>query len=296
MERRVLGKGLGALIPEKRRDTEQVAPLKKDLDRVVWIETDRIKPGKYQTRERFNQQKLEELTSSIKEKGLIQPVLVRSVADEYELIAGERRWRAAKSLNIGEIPAIIKDVDDISSLELSLIENVQRENLNPIEEAFAYQKLIDEFGFTQVKISQIVGKDRTSVANSLRLLKLPQDVQDKLAVDEISMGHAKVILTISEPQKQIEFCNIIISNGLSVRELENLVKSGPMRKKKLRVFKDKRDPEIVALEEELQHIIGTKVSITVSKRRGQKRGKVQIEYYSEQDLGRIVEFLKSRKP
>lgn len=299
MAKKVLGKGLAALIPEK--ETRSPAPdsgiLAKPKDsvltlkgtssgeRIVYLKTDEITPNKYQPRERFDSSKLGELVSSIREKGVVQPILVRRAGEKYELIAGERRLRAVKSLGMDKIPAIIKHAEDLDSLELSLIENIQREDLNPIEEAHAYQKLIDEFGFTQEETAEAVGKDRTSVANILRLLNLPQKIQEALKKGELSMGHGRALLGLETSAAQMEACKKIIAKGLSVREAENLVRQRRLsRTKQASIVAQKRDYELTAIEEELQHILGTKVKIL----KGKKHGKVEIEYYSDSDLERII--------
>jgi ParB family chromosome partitioning protein len=281
MERKVLGRGLAALIPEKELDKRE---------KIIYLKVDQIRPGKYQPREDFDAQRLEELISSIKEKGVIQPILVRSCTPgEYEIIAGERRLRAAKALKMEEIPAIFKSVGDDEALELSIVENIQREELNSIEQAHAYQRLIDEFDFTQDKIAETIGKDRSSVANTIRLLKLPQEVQSRLKSGEISMGHARAILSLEGEAEQVRICRWIISKGLSVRELENLIRNKlTQKRRKLPVKAEKKDLHVRTLEEELQHILGTRVKIIL----GRKRGKIQIEFYSTEDLERILNIFK----
>lgn len=275
MDRKVLGKGLAALIPEKAR--------KKDEIRVENLKIDSIKPSKYQPREEFNKQKLNELISSIKEKGVIQPVLVRSSGEGYELITGERRLRAAKALGMDEVPALVREVDDADALGLALIENIQREELNPIEEAHAYRRLMDEFEYTQEKIGKVVGRDNTSISNSIRLLSLPKKIQDYVSGGALSVGHAKVLLSLTSSEAQLDFSRQVIKKGLSVRSLENL-----LRKK--RPFKRRAvvDSNLRAIEEGLQQILGTKVRII----RQIKRGKIEIEFYSDQDLERIINILK----
>lgn len=296
MEKRGLGKGLSALIPQRDKMKEV---LLKELDtsnigqaQVVNIALEKISPNARQPREDFVSEKLDELVASIKEKGVIQPVLVRRKNENFELIAGERRWRAAKKLQLAEIPAIIKDVNDKDALELALIENLQRENLNPIEEAHAYQRLMQEFTFTQDEVAQGVGKSRAAVANTLRLLKLPSAIQEALRKDLITMGHAKAILAIDDAKIQQQVCNLVIGEGLSVREIENLSRDQgrlqnliSKKRKKVAVAKD---IHITSLEEELKNILGTKVMIQHSK----KRGKVQIEYYSLEDLDRLLDLFR----
>jgi len=216
--------------------------------------------------------------------------LVRRLASGFEIIAGERRFRAAKALKLEKIPAIVKDVKDEDALIISLIENIQREGLNPIEEAHAFQKLLDKFNLSQDSVAKAVGKDKTTVSNILRLLKLPTEVQQCIAKGEITLGHAKVILGIEDAQKQRKLCQLVIANSLSVRELENFINvSVPTRKRKA-VSAQAADPYIANLERILQVALGTKVKILAHK----KRGKIVIEYYSSEDLGRIINLLKRR--
>lgn len=280
MDRKALGKGISALIPEYEKDHES---------RVVFLKLDQIKPNPLQPREDFDPQSLEELRQSIKEKGVIQPILVRHKGIYYELIAGERRYRAACALSLPEIPAIIKDVGDEDSLELSLIENIQRQNLNAIEEARAYQYLIDKYQLTQERISEVLGKARVTVTNILRLLKLPIEIQDEMKKGRITFAHGRALLEIDDLNKQRYFVQKIIANSLSVRELENLIKSH--RSKKVRthpITSFEREPYLNVVEEQLQHILGTKVRVIKKK----KRGHIQIEFYSQEDLERIVNKLQ----
>ncbi|MCM8800758.1 MAG: ParB/RepB/Spo0J family partition protein [Candidatus Omnitrophica bacterium] len=287
MSRKALGKGIGALIPEKEGQKET----QEKQDKIIYVQTGQIKPSPYQPREDFDLQSLEELTQSIKEKGLIQPLIVRRKGDYYELIAGERRLRAANLLNIKEIPVIIKDVDDRDSLEISLIENVQRQALNPIEEARAYQYLIDKFMVTQEKISQVLGKARTTITNTLRLLKLPQEIQQEIRKGRISFAHGKVLLEIEDPNQQRRLAQEIILKNLSVKELENLVRRyKPVRKQPDIKLKD-RDPHLMLLEDKLQQCLGTKVRINKKK----KHGHIRIEFYSSQDLERIIQIILEKK-
>jgi ParB family chromosome partitioning protein len=268
------------LIPEKESGRE---------DKIIYVQTDQIKPNPFQPREDFDSQSLEELTRSIKEKGVIQPILVRRQGDKYELIAGERRLRASKMLGITEIPVIIKDVEDRDSLELSLIENIQRQGLNPIEEAHAYQYLIDKFQVTQEKISEVLGRARVSVTNTLRLLNLPQEVQQELKKGRISFAHGRALLEIEDVNQQRRLTQEVISKGLSVRELENLIKMHRPKGIKRRMGQSQREPYLAVLEEELQHILATKVRISKRKRRGH----ILIEFYSPEDLERVLNIFRS---
>lgn len=285
MERKALGKGLGALIPEK---TDEQLEHKEEI---IYVQIGQIKPNPFQPREEFDAQSIEELAQSIKEKGIIQPLLVRNKGDFFELIAGERRFRAANSLGLKELPIIVRDVSDQDSLELALIENIQREGLNPIEEAHAYQHLIDKFQVTQEKISEGLGKSRASIANTLRLLKLPYEIQDEMKKGRISFAHGRALLEIDDANYQRKLVQDVISKGLSVRELENLLKSKRPRLIKRGIGLSQQEPIVAALEEQLQHSLATKVRIVKKK----KRGHIHIEFYSPEDLQRIIDVIKGGK-
>ncbi len=277
MERKVLGRGLEALIPTAAETPKE---------RVQSIRVDQIFASKYQPRLYFSEEKIEELANSIKEKGVIQPVLVRQNGqDRYELIAGERRLRAAKSLGLAEIPAIIRRVADADLLELSIIENVQREELNSIEEAKAYQRLAQDFGYTQDSIAAKVGKDKSSISNLLRLLNLPIKVQDFLAQNLITFGHARALIPVQDEKRQLLFCQKIVKNGLSVRQVELMISPAPRRSKTPRARTQDRD--IKALEDKLQYRLKTKVRV----KHGKKRGTIEIEYYSLDDLDRVLKLI-----
>ncbi len=282
MERKALGKGLSALIPEK------VLVSGEHKEEIVYVQSGQIKPNPFQPREDFDQTSIEELAQSIKEKGVIQPLLVRRKGDSYELIAGERRLRAANSLGLKDIPIIVRDVSDQDSLELALIENIQREGLNPIEEAHAYQHLMDKFQVTQEKISEVLGKARSTITNTLRLLKLPHEIQQEMKKGRISFAHGRSLLEIDDANQQRRLAQDIITKGLSVRELENLMKSLRPKGLKRKIGQGQREPLVAILEEQLQHALATKVRI--SKRK--KRGHINIEFYSEEDLERIVKVIK----
>lgn len=281
IQKRVLGRGLSALMPQKSAESGA---------RVVTLNITEISLSKFQPRQQVSAQKLGELKASIKEKGVIQPVLVRSINGGYELIAGERRLRAAKDLGFTKLPAIIRDVGDNEALQLSLIENIQREELNPLEEAQAYQRLLTEFGFTQEKIGRVVGKDPSTISNTLRLLKLPEEIQTALRKGVISMGHARTILAVKSLDEQDRIFKRTVGQQLSVRELEGLVAQKVMRRTRKK-RSPLRDPHLVSLEEQLQQVLGTKVRIIA----GRKRGKVVLEYYSLSDLERLIKLLKSIK-
>ncbi len=277
--RQALGKGLGALIPERG------IPEGEGKKALQQCGIEEVQPNPFQPRKTFSDEQLQELVDSIQEKGILQPLLVRRKSDGYELIAGERRWRAAQRAGLREIPILIKDVSDSEMLELSLIENVQRENLNPIEEAEAYKRLMEQFHLTQEEISKKVGKDRTTIANTVRLLRLPPEIKLSLAEGKITMGHARAFLSLEGVDKQKLLWKRLLSGGLSVRQTESLVKrlrtrsSPPPRRS---------HPEWSALIEELQRALGTKVRI-VGKR---KRGKIEIDFFSPDELDRIIELLR----
>ena len=283
-KKQALGRGLSALIDDAERE-KLVQKVAANLE----INIDDIELNPFQPRTRFDEQLLEELASSIRKLGIIQPLTVREIdGDRYQLIAGERRLNAAKLLQINNIPALVREATDEESLELALIENLQRENLNPIEQAKAYQYLINKFGITQERLAQIVGKARASISNILRLLKLPQEVQDEIKVGRLTFAHARALLELEEPITQKQLTREIIANSLSVNELENLIRS---RKKKVQRRKKQlqagKDPYLLAIEEQMQQILGTKVKIS----QGRKRGFIYIEFYSKQDLERIFNTL-----
>jgi ParB family chromosome partitioning protein len=281
-----LGKGLAALIV----DRPKIFP-KQGLN-IEYIDVAHIKSNTYQPRENFSQEPLDELAASIKEKGILQPLMLRKTDKGYELIAGERRLRAAKMLKIAQVPAIIKDADNKDSLVLSIIENVQRQQLNAIEEAHAFKRLINDFGLSQEDVGKSVGKDRSTVANTLRLLNLSQEIQDQVSKGKISMGHARALLGLADTKDQLEFFEKILKSALSVRELEVLIQESPKRQRASRVQPSKhkaKDPHVAAVEEQLQHKIGTKIRINANKK---NKGTITIEFYNLEDLERIVDILK----
>ncbi|HAZ09921.1 MAG TPA: hypothetical protein DCY56_02270 [Candidatus Omnitrophica bacterium] len=289
LEKRVLGRGLAALIPEKPT-ADNMQMLESNIQQSVRnIPIEKIKANKYQPREEFNQEALSDLAASIKEKGFIQPVLVRLKDNEYELIAGERRLRAAKKLGYKEIPAIIKEASDLDSLEISIIENIQRENLNSIDQAKAYKRLQDEFDMTQEKVADTIGKDRATVANILRLLNLPAKIQEYVSRGTISMGHARAMLSLAKESEQMRLCTKIMKDDLSVRDTESYAKKLALNKPKSKT--SDKDPNLDSLEQELREIFGTKVKILKSK----KGGKIEIEFYSDVDMERVLTLLKSKR-
>lgn len=279
-----LGKGLDALFPDIGLTDEE-----RESDYFA-CDVDVIRPNPYQPRREFSEDEMAELAESIKARGVLQPLLVRHAGEGYELIAGERRLRAAKIAGLAEVPVVIREVPDTELLELSIIENIQRENLNSIEEAEAYQRLMTEFGLTQEQVSQRVGKSRSAVANFLRLNQLPDEIKSSLRRGDLSMGHARALLGAESAAIQRKAWQIVISIGLSVRETERLVTRLNAGKG---ISQQKPEPpnaiHFSSLEEDLSRFFGTKVQI---RRRG-KKGKVEIEFYSDDDLDRLLTLLKS---
>lgn len=278
MQKKGLGRGLSALIPD-------VAVTEK-LSTDSQVEVDRIASSSLQPRRAFDEIKLEELASSVRDKGILQPLLVRRRGEGYELIAGERRWRAALKAGLKQVPVIVKEATDNEVLQLALIENLQREDLNPIEEAGAYQRLQEEFHWSQEEIAEKVGKSRPAIANSIRLLLLPKEVQQQVAQGELPAGQARALLGLQTEPLILAAAREAIAKGLSTRETEKLVrrlKSGRRRKKEAWVT----DPNLRSVIEELQRTLGTKVRLI--QRGKSARGKIEIEYYSVDDLERIVD-------
>lgn len=272
-----LGKGLEALIPEKGEE-------------LLYLEINRIFPGGEQPRKTFKDSSLKELAVSIKEKGVLQPVIVSRLGDgSFRLVAGERRWRASQLAGLKKIPAIVKNVASKDALEIALIENIQREDLNPVETAEAFNRLLKDFNLTQEELSEKVGKERATVANYLRLLKLPEEIKSLISDGSLSMGHARAVLSIEGRAHQIEAVRKIITKGLSVREAEALAKNISLAgTKKLKGHKLHKDPQIASLEDKLIKSLGTKVKI---QHKGKKGGKIEIEYYSLDELDRLLEIL-----
>ena len=281
MKKKALGRGIEALIPKKTEGSQQT---------IKEVNVKLLEPGRFQPRMNFDASGHEELVSSIREKGIVQPLIVRPLMgageQKYELIAGERRYRALKELGHARAPVIIRDVNDKEALELSLVENIQRQELNAIEEAHAYERLINEFGLSQENVSNAVGKNRSTIANSLRLLKLPLVVQDYVSRGTVSVGHARALLSIESTNKQILLVEKIAKKGLSVRETELLVKKEAAIGTKPKKVKE-TDSYLKAAEESLRNNLGTKVSII----KGRKRGKIVIDYYSNKDLERLIKIL-----
>jgi ParB family chromosome partitioning protein len=273
---------LSALLSEA---TPQVSEDLKEID------LDLIEPNNLQPRTRFDEAQLEELAQSIKANGIVQPILVRRIGGErYQLVAGERRWRAAQRAGLQKVPAVIREVPDDRMLELALIENIQRQELNAIEEAHAYKRLIETFGLTQETVAQRVGRDRTFVTNYLRLLRLPDDIQQLVEENKISMGHARALLGIDDVDKQHELASTIVEHSLSVRETERAIKRIIANNEQVGVVPVKiEDPNYRAAEDKLRRKLGTKVRIVPNS--NGVGGKIEIQYYNDQDLQRLYEQL-----
>ncbi len=278
MIKRGLGKGLEALIPKTEHKVEGF---------VIEIDIESLTPSLFQPRKNFDREKMEELKGSIKKHGIIQPIVVRKMANGYETVAGERRLKAAKEIGLKKIPAIIKSINNEKSLEIALVENIQREDLNPVEQANAFKRLIDEFKLTQQELAEATGKSRALVTNTIRLLKLNPDIQKNISEGKISFGHAKLLLSIEDEEVQKAVCDRIIANDLSVRDTERLIKNiEKVQKKQFKVknITIERFPEV---EGKLRDILGTKISILYDG----KKGNISIEFYSKEDLRRIAGLL-----
>lgn len=299
VKKKGLGKGLDSLIPDNK-SIKSIQPAKvsvpkkeeKIKDGVLMMKTNEVEPNREQPRKNFDEDALLELADSIKQFGVLQPLLVRKRKDYYEIIAGERRWRAAKMAGVKEVPVIIKEYTDQEILEIGLIENIQRENLNPIEEAIAFKRLLEEFNLKQDEVAERVSKSRTAVTNSMRLLKLNDKVQQMIIDDMISTGHARALLAIDDPELQYTLANKIFDEKLSVREIEKLVKEikNPKKKKE----KKKAENEFIYrdLEDKMKDVFGTKVSIAS---KGKGKGKIEIEYYSDDELEHLFDMMMTIK-
>lgn len=282
-----LGKGLDTLIPPKKETKKEVVEVKKIEE---FIDINKIEPNKEQPRKSFNEDSLIELSESIKQHGIVQPLVVTKKDDYFEIIAGERRWRAAKKAGLKEVPVVVKDYSPQEIMEIALIENIQREDLNPVEEAMAYQRLIKEYDLKQDEVAERVSKSRTTITNSLRLLKLDDRVQDMLIQESISSGHARALLAVKEGDEQYNLAMKIFDEKLSVRETEKLIKSlNKVKSEKPKKKELANDFVYRDLEEKLKMITGTKVIIN---RKTEKSGKIEIEYYNQEDLEKIIQFFK----
>ena len=279
MSRQALGRGLKALIP-------QAEDAKGEEIRQIPVSA--VEPNPYQPRRSFDQENLRELAASIKEKGVLQPVTVREKGEIFELVAGERRWRAAQVAGLSEIPAVVRELSDREVMEIALIENLQREDLNPIEEAEAYQVLMREFQLTQEEVAKAVGKGRPTVANRLRLLRLPEAVRGWVAGGQLSAGHAKILVMMDE-ERAIELARRCVERGWSVRQLEEFLQDASAKPRGQKVGRplERQDPLLRDVEERLQGVLGTKVRIKDKK----GKGKIEVDYYSTEELNRILEVI-----
>ena len=294
-----LGKGLDALFDNRAPIVESSQNINPDfldekdstsIDKVMYININDIKPNDNQPRKHFNEDKIQELASSIIEHGIIQPLVLRKIDNErYEIVAGERRWRAARAAGLEKVPSIIRDFTDEENMVIAIIENMQREDLNSIEEAEGLRQMIETYGFTQEEVSRSVSKSRPYITNALRLLKLPQNIQEKLANGQISPGHGRALLAAKDKQYQEKLCNRIINEGLSVRKTEELANN--FKTKKTEKRKAIKDANVLQVERELKEIYGTKVSISTKG----KKGILQIEYYGNNELNRLIDLLRSVK-
>lgn len=281
MNKQPLGRGLSALIPESTKI--------QSADRIISISVNNLTPNPYQPRIQMDDKSLNELSESIKEKGVVQPILVRSMgSDKYEIIAGERRFRACKIAGLPEVPAIIREVNDAEAMAIAITENIQREDLNAVELARAYNSLMNQFSLTQEQLALTVGKSRPAVANIMRLLQLPSEIQEYILADKISMGHARALLSLEQKDLQIDLCQKIMELDLSVRQTEKLVQKMLSEPKQQRVV-NASSPEIKAFETKLRTLLATQVKV---HQKG-KKGKIEIEYYSNDDLDRIMGIIES---
>ena len=294
VKRKGLGKGLDSLIPENKSVKPAAKPEKTEEPVKTgeqMLKINQVEPNREQPRKHFEEDALLELADSIKQYGVLQPLLVRKRKDYYEIIAGERRWRAAKLAGVKEVPVIIKEYTEQQAVEIALIENIQRENLNPIEEAMAFKKLLTEFDLKQDEVAERVSKSRTAVTNSMRLLKLGEKVQQMIIDDMITTGHARALLAIDDEEQQYLLATKIFDEKLSVRETEKLIKSLKNPKKQVKVVKTVENAFVYDdLAEKMKRVLGTKVSISP---KGNGKGKIEIEYYSDDELERMFEMITS---
>lgn len=273
-----LGKGLGALLTDNNSNDESS---------VKELKINEIEPNNNQPRKKFDDEKLKTLSESIMQHGIVQPIIVRKDGNIYRIVAGERRWRAARLAGLKTVPVVIKELTNKQVMEIAIIENIQREDLNPIEEAEAFDRLLNEYNMTQEELSNSIGKSRSAIANTIRLLGLNEKVKEHLINGEITSGHARALLSINEEDLQIEVCKEVIEKNLSVRETESLVKKNLKEKNKVKIRRENRNEEIIKIEEDLKNIFGTKVKLLDKN----NKGKILIEYYSNDDLERILEVI-----
>lgn len=292
---RGLGRGLDALFADRAPIENPAKDEKPEEDglkkghSVVYININDIKPNENQPRKIFDEDKISELAASIVEHGIIQPLVVRKTGSGYEIVAGERRWRASRKAELKEVPCIIREFSDEENMLIAIIENMQREDLNPIEEAEGLNQMIKTYGLTQEEVSKSVSKSRPYITNALRLLKLPENIQTMVTEGKLTTGHARAIIPVSDSKVQLDICNRIIQEGLSVRKTEELVSKIGQPKK--RPAKKAKNANTVHVENELKNLYGTKVNI---KEKG-KKGTIELEYYNTDELNRLIELLKSVK-
>lgn len=279
-KKRGLGKGLSALIPDE--PIEEFLEIGEEKDSITNIDISLIKPNKNQPRKEFNEEGLEELSHSIKSYGIIQPIIVRKVENKYEIVAGERRWKASQLAGLKEVPCLVRDIEDFEAMKLALIENIQREDLNPIEEARAFKELMDKYKLKQEELSQVVGKSRSYIANTLRLLNLDNETLNLVEEGKITSGHGRALLSIKNQKERKRATDEIIGKKLNVRQTEDMAKQIKINKS---ISSKRKDPIVVELEENLMSYLGTKVKIIY----GKDKGKIEIEYYGEEDLERILD-------
>lgn len=287
---RGLGRGLEALFADQAPVLENASKKLEETsaenkDSVQYIAIDEIRPNTDQPRKEFDPEKIRELADSIVEHGIIQPLIVRKSGEFYELVAGERRWRAARVAELKKVPCLIREFSDEENVLVTVIENMQREDLNPIEEANGLDQMMRQYGMTQAQVSKSIGKSRPYIANSLRLLKLPEGIQDLVRTGQISMGHARALITIDDPKFQQEIAERIVKEGLSVRDVEKLAQQKGKKRPKPR--KRVKSPDVVRAENRLKDIYGTKVTIVT----GSKKGRIELEYYSQDELNRLLDLL-----
>lgn len=283
--RRVLGKGLGSLLPPRASQLAPSAPKPQaTIETSSTIAIEQIDANPLQPRRVFQQERLAELAQSIRANGIIQPLVVRKAGDRYQLVAGERRWRAAKLAELTHVPAVVQDIPDDRLLEITLIENIQREDLNPIETAIAFQRMASELSLTPEDIGHRTGKDRTTIVNSIRLLQLPSDLQQLVAERRLSAGHARCLLSLPTPEMQREVAERAVARGWSVRDLERTTQKMLEGRKPKTLEEVESDPNVKAAIQELERILGTKVRIV---EKAKQKGRIEIDYYSSEDLDRI---------
>ena len=296
-----LGRGLDALfadsVPVSRGAEAQIAAAKgsgtqesrdDSAEAVRYISIHDVKPNANQPRKTFDEEKIAELAASIRENGIIQPLIVRKKGKAYEIVAGERRWRASVKAELKEVPCIVRDIDDEQNMLLAIVENMQREDLNPLEEAEGLNQMIATYGLTQEQVSRSVGKSRPYIANSLRLLKLPEDIKALISEGTISAGHGRALLSVEDEERQKKLTDMILKEGLSVRETERLASEEPAARRK-KAGRKPKDPDVAKVEADLKEALGTRVSI----RKTGRKGKIEIEFFSRDELERLIEMLES---